>query len=902
MANGLAERCAAVAELSSEGLSWVTDPANGETVGPDRKSLVQMLRRGRRRAEKLSRAARTKLSVSVFGPSQAGKSFLVSVLARPEEGRLVADFPGPGGTLDYISEVNPEGEGESTGLVTRFTMTKDPAPAGFPIKLVLLSEADIARLIINSFYMDGDQSEVPPEPSEIAAHLDAFRPKAGPAVAGLSEDEVHEIADYLYGHPTISKSAYAASLRSFWDEAAELAPMLGPKDRAAFLEILWGGHAPLTELYITLAAGLAQIGHAEQVFAPLAALVPRETSIIDVKTLHGLFAGGTDETLALQTAAGAAVQLPRSVVCALAAELVMPMQTQPSDVFATTDLLDFPGARNRFERPLKVTLENPAQSVPEVFLRGKVSYLFDRYVENQEITSMLLCIPDSNMDTVDLPGLVENWIALTHGNTPDKRRDSTCILFFVLTKFDKHLGESAASGGDATRFERRMFASLLEKFGKGRDDWVTGWTPNQPFNNCYWLRNPNFFVDGLINYDENRREVEIRPEKQPRMDELKSGCLEAPSVQKHFANPEAAWDAALSLNDGGVSYLVGELTKVCTPDSKNRQIGSQIEKLAADLASALSPYHVSDDLEKRLEDKRAAAGDLIDDLEEAYHRHRFGALMHSLMVDQDMIEERIARVPSRVRITSAVSSGGAAAGAASDRRSGGLTRPDGRGGGLVRPDRGRAPRKPEPEPEAEAAETSGRIRTITPEKFQSETAVEVWIEGLHAMRSDVEQLQSFGMREGPAGDLVQELIHGLRRMKVEDRIGETLSAISFALTVDKQAPAAAIVCAERINSFVTGLGTDLLAEEDRPRVSAADGSERIVFSGIEEASDMDSLPVEPRPIAEVTWTDWVTAIYAMFEGNAMDGDSGTVDIEQNLRIGRVVTGLSGGSDAGSDAA
>ncbi|MCE8468456.1 putative virulence factor, partial [Rhodovulum sulfidophilum] len=129
----LAERCARVETAARKALDWVSDPENAETVGLDRKSLAQALRKGARRAQKLGRAARTKMSVSVFGPSQAGKSFLISVLARPEDGRLVADFQGPGGQLDYIREINPEGEGESTGLVTRFTMTKAPCPEGFPI-------------------------------------------------------------------------------------------------------------------------------------------------------------------------------------------------------------------------------------------------------------------------------------------------------------------------------------------------------------------------------------------------------------------------------------------------------------------------------------------------------------------------------------------------------------------------------------------------------------------------------------------------------------------------------------------------------------------------------------------------------------------------------------------------
>ena len=184
--NGLADRCEDVARLTRDALNWVNDGENAETVGPRHKSLTKLLRKSARRADRLAKSARTNMSVSVFGPSQAGKSFLVSVLARPENGRLTADFNGPGGKLDYISQINPAGDGESTGLVTRFTMTRAPTPEGFPIQLNLLSEADIARTIINSFFMDGDQAaETPPEPEDLKAHFTTHTGKAGTSVHGL---------------------------------------------------------------------------------------------------------------------------------------------------------------------------------------------------------------------------------------------------------------------------------------------------------------------------------------------------------------------------------------------------------------------------------------------------------------------------------------------------------------------------------------------------------------------------------------------------------------------------------------------------------------------------------------------------------------------------------------------
>ncbi|GHF63559.1 virulence factor SrfC family protein [Seohaeicola zhoushanensis] len=856
----LAADCAEVAEVTSQALAWVETPANAALIGAEARSLTQMMRKGLRRARRLAQAAEKPMSVSVFGPSQAGKSFLVSVLARPEGGRLVGDFPGR--RLDYISEVNPEGEGESTGLVTRFTMRREPTPEGFPIKLTLLSEADIVRTIVNSFFNDGDESEVPPDAAELSAHLDAFKARAGAARPGLDADAVHEIGEYI--ESVFRKSAYAAALKPFWDEAAEIAPRLSASDRAGFFAILWGRHEALGALYQQLADALAQLDHSGTVHVTLDALTPREQSIIDVKTLAGLRGAPVGPALQVRTEAGRVVQMPRAELCALAAELVFPMAEQPSELFGRTDLLDFPGARNRFEEPLSKTLANLDKNLHELLLRGKVAYLFDRYVENQEITSMLLCVPGSNMETLDLPGLVDNWIALTHGRTPEQRAQTDNVLFFVLTKFDMQLADSAAEGGAVTRFERRMKASLLERFGRGSDGWVEEWAPNRPFDNCYWLRNPNYFVDGLIDYDDNRRELRLRPDKEARVAELREGCLAAEPVQRHFADPAAAWDAALALNDGGVTYLTDALARVCKPDSKLRQIRVQLDEIAGKLTQALAPFHVSDDVEQRIVEAQETVTRVIDDLEQALARHRFGAVLSALMVDQDEIEGRIARVPSSVRITSAVSA------ASADPTT-----------GPARPGR---PARPRP--------TGSDIRTMTLEQFQAETALEAWIDRLKAFRDDRALRAAWGITDSPAADLVTGLIHAARRTNLSRRTADEIAAVNFGLNVEKQAQPASIIGAEEINSFVATLGMRDLPASERPKVETPAGP-RPVFTEAAGHDSVDSLPARALNVAEATWSDWVFALDALFVANAKDGAGGAIDIEQNLALGRILGALNG---------
>jgi hypothetical protein len=67
----------------------------------------------------------------------------------------------------------------------------------------------------------------------------------------------------------------------------------------------------------------------------------------------------------------------------------------------------------------------------------------------------------------------------------------------------------------------------------------------------------------------------------------------------------------------------------------------------------------------------------------------------------------------------------------------------------------------------------------------------------------------------------------------------------------------------------------------------------VVFARKEAADTPDTLPADPISVVADTWTDWVFALDAMFVANAKDMGSGDLDIEQNLRIGRILGALDG---------
>ena len=96
---------------------------------------------------------------------------------------------------------------------------------------------------------------------------------------------------------------------------------------------------------------------------------------------------------------------------------------------------------------------------------------------------------------------------------------------------------------------------------------------------------------------------------------------------------------------------------------------------------------------------------------------------------------------------------------------------------------------------------------------------------------------------------------------------------------------------ETLNSFVARLAIDLLPEDKRPVVSTGDGEGRPVFREAPSRDEVLSLGQRSRSRAEDRFVDWTFALYHTFEENARSIDGQTVDQEQNLLLGEILTGL-----------
>lgn len=643
-ADNISTRARQITGACKDALEWCVSSGD-ERIHAD-KMLVKELRSAVVTADKLALAVGSKMAVGVFGPSQAGKSYLISTLARSADGTLLTQMGER--QVDFIAKINPEGGKESTGLVTRFTYAEQMGspPLGLPVQVGLLSELDVIKILANS-YVEDVLHPADDSPAEQQADIEAALDKARLASTGQGTMTVEDMYDLeAYCHQSLSRNPRIASLKraGFWNDAADLVPSMSPEARVVFFSTLWENLGSYTEIYSRLQTQLIRLHHAKMVFCEPGALFSvqgnewnrQAKSIIDVGTLAAL---GTDtgDMVKIASLQGVQISLERAELAALVSELHIPLSSKPHPFFATTDLLDFPGARSR--QPLQRELINTGAARAENFLRGKVAYLFERYSAERELSAMLLCVGPSNQEVVGLGELIERWVELTHGRTAQERALVPCTLFFVLTKFDTGFATGPGMSLDATRWTTRLEASLLKPFGdhSHRTKWVEEWDGHGKFNNLFWLRNPNLRQDALFDYasSSSYQEVKVRNDKVALVDQLRSAFVSNALVTEHFEEPNAAWDSAWILNDGGMSRIVKGLEAVCKPEVKLRQIESQLNGLLSKVLNLLVRHYVSSDLAALQEQKKNLATDIATGLVSVLKQGKLGALLGLLKLDDD---------------------------------------------------------------------------------------------------------------------------------------------------------------------------------------------------------------------------------------------------------------------------
>ncbi|MFD2265035.1 virulence factor SrfC family protein [Lacibacterium aquatile] len=867
---------------ASEARAWVGDiaPVAG-SVANEAHALITTTRRAENLGRRLSGAAGRRPCVGVFGPSQAGKSYLVSALARRPGSTLICDFAGT--PKDFLRDINPPGDRESTGLVTRFTTarsgTVDPA---FPVELRLLSETDIVKILANAYFSDFDANNLKiaaPNEAALRAVIAAAEAEAAPASVAAHLDEIvlFDLGEYFERY----FPARIETLRqtSYWEALIRLGGRLSLAGRARLYAPLWGGIAELTSLFLHLAQGLEQLGHAPEARAAIDALVPREASIIDVFTLKRLRTPeDAADTIAVQpllaSGAGGAVRLPRALLASLVAELKIVMTETAWPFLGQTDLLDFPGARSR-EKMIEIAsdAEEQVEQVRGLLLRGKIAYLFQRFTEERELTAMLLCMPNNPAEVKDLAAMVRGWIGLTHGDTPAERASVRNALFLVLTKFDLEFIEKGGETSETRKgkWDRRLYASFLELYG--RDGWPADWD-GKPFANTLFLRNPGMKQEHLMSYAEIKRlpdgsehlvEGGIAPAKAPVVAEYRDAFLTSEITAKHFANREAVWEAALSPNDGGISFLVDRLTNTIDERLKAKQIGERLSEQARVLHSQFRRfYHADDDAGRKEKDLaiQALRRDLFRQVDPQQYKPFLRLIAAMALEDRESRECFLT-----VAVPKQEPAAAEAPAAASD------------------------PWADDPWAEAPAAPVAAPapkpvVLQDRPAHFARDL-MNLWADKLRRLP---QAAAGFGISGRIIEDMASEMIVGANRLNLGGAIADVVRRQTQAANVrwDDVADRAANLANGILNDFVADLGFGVLPAGERPKRPKSDLP---IFAPPPIFQGLPSLGDHRQRLELDYFLDWATGLHRLALDNVSFGGGREIDDVGNARLGRILDAL-----------
>jgi hypothetical protein len=886
----LADGARSLAHASARGRAWVGRIApTASKVAAEERTLVEATRKTENLARKIGASSGRRNSAGVFGPSQAGKSYLVSVLGRSKDKPLLADFAGQ--TKNFIQEINPEGGKESTGLVTRFTIVRGTRDAVHPVELRLLTETDLVKIIGNSFLSDFDQHnrklDLPPE-DRIRAVIAQLEGQAKQAAAHLDEIAMYDIGEYF--EENFKTSVERLRQAGYWDALTRFGHRLPTAARTELYGLLWGQSPELTETFRLLQRALEDLGHAGTARAALDCLVPRQRSIIDVEIVKQHL--GTPEDLKDPISVvpelpegggdGPAVKVPRATLTALVAEIKVVMADKPWNFFEHTDLLDFPGARSREKMiELPADVQERAFCVRNMLLRGKIAYLFQRYTEERELTCMLLCMPPSNQEVKDLTALVGKWVEQTHGGTAQARSQLPCALFFVLTKFDMEL---VAKPGDtpeswASRIDTRLEASMYQLYKQ--EDWLQNWD-GKAFANTFFLRNPGFRLEGVFQYDDPaaaedvRRETGVAAQAAERIARNREGMLGSERCRKHFTNPALAWDSAMTLNDGGVSFLVDNLERVLSPKLKTRQLVGRLVDRAQALDRSLRNFY--------------AAGADASRKEKEVELTNLRRKLYAVCNEKEFPFRKFAQLLARLKLHDA-DARGAFLNVASLR----IDEPaleEAAGGAAPDPWDDPWADDAAAAPQAAAAKAPKRRERDRLDHFATQV-LNLWTARVRSLATDPRALAALRMDAPLVIGIADELVSGAHRHQLVDtiaaRVREQVAGASTRW--DDVADRAAGIATTVLNDYVSDLGFGTLPDAERPAVPEPPKErQRGVFAAppLPARDRIPALGEARAPLEQAYFLDWGVAFRQLGLDNVGFAGGREISEEDNRALGEIL--------------
>jgi hypothetical protein len=654
-------------EIVNESLDWVNSSLlRGEEKENTYDALVGM----RRKLNRIKTAFSDNPAAVMYGESQVGKSYLVNSLLSEGGNFKVLDELNDV-AHDFLEDINPPGGGiEATSLVTRFSTNYKPLNPEYPIKIKLMSPADIILALSDSYYEDATNH---PPFEDIDEKINAFleRYASMPPLSNqaMTEDDVLYLENYFVKYFT-SKVRELTSTK-FFKTVSKHITKAPANEWADVFSILWQGKKELTDIFRRLIAVYQTINFSDVCYVQYPAVLRKHGTILNVTRLYEIL-GTVENTekvpefeketnvLYLVNGVQKTFRISKSELCALSYELVFKVneKLKASKTFLNyMDILDFPGARARLKNQARDIESN---NIPEMLLRGKIAYLFNKYSDAFLISNLLLCHNNKKFEARFMPGLLNNWICNFIGSTPEERElfikeSGVPPLFVIGTMFNLDLQYNSTNDKTkddlitnrwAPRFNRTWEG---EVFGtKNREGaWFNNWTTSSKyFKNIFMLRDFLWSERGNVysGYSKTRTETLVPVEGWTHgcfMDDLKESFINFKFVTDHFDDPSAYWDAAATPGNDGTALIIEKLTTAAEnlEQSRTAKFSRDLESLIKSVFDELRRHFHDDAADQRIAEKVNKAGNIHLELGFLFGKdpYFFGQLMQKFLLKESFI-------------------------------------------------------------------------------------------------------------------------------------------------------------------------------------------------------------------------------------------------------------------------
>lgn len=564
----------------------------------------------------------TKPVFALFGVSQVGKSYLVKNLLSVDGQKLEIEIPGEQ-TLDFLSDINPRGGGtESTGVVSRFSIESSFIDSEYPVGIKLLDVKDIILIICDSFFSDILKLDYYPSVDDFNQHANRIEEESKnlkSTQAVFTEDDVFFMKKYFEIYlERSSPNASIISKSKFWITISQNISRFDKSHWKKIFQILWANDDKFGVLFDTLLDGLNSLSFERKVYATKSAILRDQGKILDVVRVNGIFKA--KEPTNIQLPNKNVISIDLHILSALTSEITMTVSkkvAEQKEFLSHTDLLDFPGARSR--KPFEQNSLKD-ENIPDLLLRGKISYLFNKYSANYEINNLLFCLKNTQNEVREIPILINDWIKRNVGENDISRetrigRNGVSPLFVVMTFYNETIkfNPNADDGDLSEKWDRRFLRLFKDETVTRTNDWDEKWTKSQPkFQNFYLLRDFQFSQDIFDGID--GKETNIRPEKLEYYKRLKDSFLNFSFVKDHFKDPIEAWESSTSVNMDGSERIIRDLYPAANNAIKTKNYISNLSDFQVEMLNKLAQYHVSDNIHSERKRAQEQGGAIRDQL------------------------------------------------------------------------------------------------------------------------------------------------------------------------------------------------------------------------------------------------------------------------------------------------